>query len=240
VLAFLNSIGTDGSFGNEDQSDSVLSGIGRAITPVFAPMGVEQDNWPATVGLFTGIFAKEVVVGTLSSLYAQDQAPAASEASPGDDAFSLLEGVREAFATIPEAFGGAFEGLGDPLGTGLVGQDEDSLGEEVGAGPVVFQRMRSQFSPQAAYAYLLFVLLYIPCVAAVAAAIREMGAGLGWLLVAYTGVVAWSIATLFYQLSTGPALFPVALAVGLLGALAALLWILGRTVYRPAVLAGDA
>jgi ferrous iron transport protein B len=250
VLAFLNSIGTDGSFGNEDQSDSVLSGIGRAITPVFAPMGIEQDNWPATVGLFTGIFAKEVVVGTLSSLYAQDAssdtalaAPLAAEASadaPGDDTFSLLDGVREAFATIPQAFSGAFEGLADPLGTGLVGQDEDSLGEEVGAGPVVFQRMRSQFTPQAAYAYLLFVLLYIPCVAAMAAAIREMGAGLGWLLAGYTGVVAWSTATLFYQLSTGPTLFPVALALGLLGLLAALLWVLGRTVYRPAVLAGDA
>ncbi|HKK50563.1 MAG TPA: nucleoside recognition domain-containing protein, partial [Myxococcota bacterium] len=257
VLAFLNSIGTDGSFGNEDQSDSVLSGIGRAITPVFAPMGIEQDNWPATVGLFTGIFAKEVVVGTLSSLYAQEAAPSgspaatpdalpdaspgpASAASPEDDAFSLLDGVVEAFATIPEAFGGAFEGLADPLGTGLVGEDEEAIGEEVGAGPVVFQRMRSQFTPQAAYAYLLFVLLYIPCVAAMAAAIREMGAGLGWLLAAYTGVVAWSTATLFYQLSTGPALFPVALALALLGILAALLWVLGRTVYRPAVLAGDA
>jgi len=32
-------------------------------------MGISQDNWPATVGIFTGIFAKEAVVGTLDSLY---------------------------------------------------------------------------------------------------------------------------------------------------------------------------
>jgi ferrous iron transport protein B len=32
-------------------------------------MGIEQDNWPATVGIITGILAKEVVVGTLDSLY---------------------------------------------------------------------------------------------------------------------------------------------------------------------------
>ncbi len=233
VLAFLNSIGTDGSFGNEDQADSVLAGIGRAITPAFEPMGIAPENWPATVGIFTGIFAKEVVVGTLSSLYAQ------AEPEAGPDEFSFFEGVREAFASIPEAFAGALEGFGDPLGTGLLRSDEVELGEEVGAGPVVFARMREQFTPTAAYAYLLFVLLYIPCVAAMAAAIREMGAGLGWLLAAYTVVVAWSAATLFYQLASGPAFAPVLIALGLLAGLVVLLYVLGRTVYRPAVFAEE-
>jgi ferrous iron transport protein B len=31
-------------------------------------MGIEQDNWPATVGIITGILAKEVVVGTLGEI----------------------------------------------------------------------------------------------------------------------------------------------------------------------------
>ncbi|MFP4484293.1 MAG: ferrous iron transport protein B, partial [Spirochaetaceae bacterium] len=69
LLSVINSIGTDGTFGNEDTEQSVLSATGRAITPVFTPMGIEKDNWPATVGIFTGLFAKEVIVGTLSSLY---------------------------------------------------------------------------------------------------------------------------------------------------------------------------
>ena len=38
------------------------------ITPVFKPIGVHEDNWQATVGLFTGAMAKEVV-GTLNTLY---------------------------------------------------------------------------------------------------------------------------------------------------------------------------
>ena len=238
VLAFLNSIGTDGSFGNEDQADSVLSGVGRAITPAFTPMGIEEENWPATVGIFTGIFAKEVVVGTISSLYAQSEAEAGTAETA--DSFNLLAGVGEAFASVPEAFGGAIEGLRDPLGTGLVRSDAEEIGEEVGAGPVVFRRMRENFNPASAYAYLLFILLYIPCVAALAAAIREMGAGLGWLLALYTGIVAWSTATLFYQLATGPALGPVLIAAGLLAGLVVLLSVLGRTVYRPEVLAGEA
>jgi len=71
ILSFLNSVGTDGSFGNEDSQNSVLSAVGKKITPVFYPIGITDDNWPATVGLFTGIFAKEAVVGTINSLYVE-------------------------------------------------------------------------------------------------------------------------------------------------------------------------
>ena len=53
-----------------EHRQSLLSAIGRTLTPVFAPMGIANENWPATVGIFTGVFAKEVVVGTLNALYA--------------------------------------------------------------------------------------------------------------------------------------------------------------------------
>ncbi len=59
VLNTLNAIGTDGSFGHQNTQDSMLSNIGQAITPVFAPMGMTEENWPAAVGLFTGILARK-------------------------------------------------------------------------------------------------------------------------------------------------------------------------------------
>jgi ferrous iron transport protein B len=85
VISFLNSLGTDGSFGNEDTDNSVLSQIGKTIVPVFAPMGIKQENWPAAVGVFTGILAKEAVVGTLDSLYGAMDSKA-EEAEEGDKA----------------------------------------------------------------------------------------------------------------------------------------------------------
>ena len=69
----------------------MLSEIGRTITPAFAPMGIREDNWQATVGIFTGIFAKEVVVGTLDALY--------SPASAGQMQRCLGSADRAAFAT---------------------------------------------------------------------------------------------------------------------------------------------
>ena len=68
VLSVLNSLGTDGSFGNQDQERSVLSQLSQTVTPVLHPIGIRDDNWQATVGILTGIFAKEAVVATLNSL----------------------------------------------------------------------------------------------------------------------------------------------------------------------------
>ena len=99
VLAFLNSLGTDGTFGNEDSDKSVLSEIGRDIVPIFAPMGVQEQNWPAAVGVFTGIFAKEAVVGTLNSLYdtitlaKAEEEKAADGAAPAEEAAPEEEGA---------------------------------------------------------------------------------------------------------------------------------------------------
>ncbi len=226
ILSVLNSLGTDGSFGNEDGSASVLAGIGRSITPIFAPMGIEQDNWPATVGIFTGIFAKEAIVGTLSSLYSQNAPEAAAGHETGsaeggamaedDGGFSLLGGLQEAFLTIPENLVGLLGSLTDPLGAGIISDDEGSVAADIEVETGLFASMRNHFNAASGYAYLLFVLIYFPCVAALGAAIQEMGRGYGWLLAGYLTVLAWAVAVLFYQFATGPSLPAVGVAVALL------------------------
>jgi ferrous iron transport protein B len=227
VLGFLNSLGTrdgDWTFGNENTGRSVLAAIGKNITPVFAPMGVAQENWPATVGLFTGIFAKEAVVGTLSSLYSQqlaaEQSATGPEAAEEGGEFDFWVGIGEAFASIPANLVGIFGGLADPLGTSIVSGDEATASQELETPTTVFAMMRSHFTGASAYAYLLFVLIYSPCVAALGVAIKEMGSGLGWFLAGYLTVAAWIVATLVYQFASGPSLvwilIPLALLAGIL------------------------
>jgi ferrous iron transport protein B len=238
VLAGLNSLGTDGSIGQEGTEDSVLSAIGKTITPVFTPMGVEQENWPATVGLFTGLFAKEAVVGTLNSLYAMDRSAPESVAEGGEEPFDFWGGIGESFATIPENLAGVGGGLVDPLGVGLVGQPEEALMEELETDGAVFARMRARFSNIGAYAYLLFVLIYFPCVAALGAAVREMGAFFGWLLAGYLTVLAWALSTLLYQFVSGPQLLPVLIAFALIGAIVATFAAIGSRASHKKAMAG--
>jgi ferrous iron transport protein B len=231
ILAVLNSLGTDGTFGNEDTDRSVLAGVGRAITPVFTPMGIEEDNWPATVGLFTGLFAKEAIVGTLSGLYAQNEGAGGTggEGADGSDTgFDLWGGLGEAFASIPEALGGLGGALADPLGAGLVTADQATLSGELEVEGTLFARMRSMFSPGAALAYLVFVLVYFPCVAALGAAVQEMGHGYAWLLAAYLTVMAYILGVLTYNVVAGPQLLPVVLSLAGLGVVYALFRAIGK------------
>ena len=52
VIGALSALNTDGSINTGDgNANSLLSELGRMLTPLFAPMGIHQDNWPATVGL---------------------------------------------------------------------------------------------------------------------------------------------------------------------------------------------
>ncbi len=65
-LSAFNSFSLSGKI-VDNINDSALASVSRVITPVFKPIGVHEDNWQATVGLFTGAMAKEVVVGVRST-----------------------------------------------------------------------------------------------------------------------------------------------------------------------------
>ncbi|TNJ37238.1 Fe(2+) transporter permease subunit FeoB [Prosthecochloris vibrioformis] len=233
VLSFLNSLGTDGSFGNEDTEQSVLSSIGKTITPAFTPMGITEENWPATVGIFTGIFAKEAVVGTLNALYIGIDEASLDEEDAGG--FDLAGGIQEAFATIPENLSGVLGTFTDPLGITL-GEtaDLEVAAEEQEVDTAIFGSMVHLFQGQAgAFAYLLFVLLYFPCSAAIAAVYRETT--LGWTLFAglWTTGLAYAAAVVYFQLAnfgTDPAtaLSWTGLMVALFAGAVAVMWFMGK------------
>ena len=202
VLNFLNALGTDGSFGQENSNKSVLSEIGRGLTPVFKPMGIEKDNWPATVGIFTGVLAKEAVVGTLDALYSQ--LGATSEVLSDKAPFNLGEALMAACATVPENLSAIADNILDPLGLNIgTVNDIASAASEQDVKTNTFSAMQHSFDGKAgAFAYLLFILLYAPCVAATAAIYRETNVGWTFFVVFWTTGIAYMTATIFYQAMT--------------------------------------
>jgi ferrous iron transport protein B len=202
VLNFLNAMGTDGSFGQENSNKSVLSEIGRGLTPAFKPMGIEKDNWPATVGIFTGILAKEAVVGTLDALYSQLSTTTenATEKMP----FNLQEALLAACATVPENLSAIADNLLDPLGLSIGAVNDLGLAAtEQKVKTDTFAAMQHSFDGKAgAFAYLLFILLYAPCVAATAAIYRETNVRWTVFVVFWTTGIAYMTATVFYQTMT--------------------------------------
>jgi ferrous iron transport protein B len=201
VLNFLNALGTDGSFCQENSDKSVLSEIGRGLTPLFKPMGIEKENWPATVGIFTGILAKEAVVGTLDALYSQ-----LSEGAVIDEEikFNLKEALLAAYLTVPANLSVIADNLLDPLGLNIgTVSDMASAASEQKVKTDTFSAMQHSFDGKVgAFAYLLFILLYAPCVAATAAIYRETNIGWTIFVVFWTTGIAYMTATIFYQAMT--------------------------------------
>jgi ferrous iron transport protein B len=199
ILSFFNSLGTDGTFGNEDSNKSVLSSAAKVVTPIFQPIGIEEDNWAATVGIITGIFAKEAVVGTLNNLYTSAEAEEAE--------FDLGASLREAFESIPANLTDL--SYSDPLGI-EVGEltDSDAVAEDQEVDTSIFANLQGQFkNAGAAFSYLLFILLYTPCVAAMGAYVREFGKSYARFIAVWTMGLGYGGATLFnqaYQFSSQP------------------------------------
>ena len=229
VLGFMGSIGTDGSFGNTDNEKSVLSVVGSTITPVFEPFGVEEDNWPASVALFTGLFAKEAIVGTLNSLYSiEDQAGSDEAEGEEEEGFSLKATAKEAFVSIPENLAGIFGKLANPLGVEeAIEESEDAENEEI-ASALTGMRAHFRLGKFQVFAYLLFILLYVPCLAALGTAFRELGKFYGTLMTVFQTAIGWSLSVLFFQLTVGGSALWIGVAATLLVGVVVALILIGR------------
>ena len=192
LIQVFNSIGKDFSFGNQDSENSILSVTAKAVVPIFKPMGIDERNWPAIVGILTGVLAKEVVVGTLDAIYTSLDKKDNKNQQPE----SIKQGLINAVVSIKVNAIGLKDLILDPLGFATIKAKDQGVNDSL------FGIIRDRFADKyAAFAYLLFILLYFPCVAATAAIARE--AGIKWAIFSGTWStgLAYFIATNFYQLS---------------------------------------
>ncbi|MFZ2314946.1 MAG: ferrous iron transport protein B, partial [Gammaproteobacteria bacterium] len=192
LIGALNALNLDGTMNaGEGSTHSLLSILGQWITPIFAPMGIHPDNWPATVGLVTGVLAKEVVVGTLNTLYTQMGHLAQVAGAENFDLWAGLQAAWQSIATNLAALGDVFgnpvsaAGTPDPVNQGVYGLMYEKFDGQVGA-----------------FAYLLFVLLYFPCVSTTAAMLREVHRGWSIFSAFWMSGVAYGVAVAFYQAAT--------------------------------------
>ena len=174
-------------WGVESKRDSYLGRAGQAVAPVFAPVGF--GAWEAAASLLTGIIAKEIVVGTMGEIYA----PKADEPK---QAPTITEDLKEIAVSFGHAAKTAVTNVVSGFGTAALSLEEK---DEPGVSSLK-TAVRQAFTPLTALGFMIFVLLYMPCVV-VAIAMRQEFGGWKWFGVAfaYQSVLAWGLAFLVYQ-----------------------------------------
>lgn len=196
TLTVLNSFGTDFSF-QKNNENSALSNLAKAATPIFHPMGIKDDNWQAVVGIFTGMFAKEVLVGTLDNLYRDDSFVKESK-------YSFISDVKSSFIVLGNNLINLSNQVFDPIGINIdkiTDLENESYKQKVEI--ATFRTMRQKFDGKiGAFSFLLFILLYAPCMTALATSKKEVGKKWTILSAIWSTGIAYIIASMFYQIAT--------------------------------------
>lgn len=166
-----------------DLAHSLYARVSSVLVVLLAPLGIH--DWRLAGALIPGFVSKEVVVGTLgvSFLQATPQAPLGFLEGLGQLAAGLGTALLATLKAVPAL-------LGLPLFEPAAAQPPAGLSGAL-AGSV---------SPAGALAYLVFVLLYTPCVGTLVALRLEFGRRWAALSAVYQMVVAWLLAFLAARL----------------------------------------
>jgi ferrous iron transport protein B len=184
-------VGGDGGFADTNVEDSAFGAASKAVAPVMEPLGFGE--WEQAGALFSGFIAKEVVVSTMAQLYSvEEPAAAATSDGFGDD-------LREIGISFVTATGDTVGAIPAVVGLDLVEVDQAPSSELQSAIRTSFETSSGGYGRLAALAFMVFVLLYTPCMAAVAAFRHEFGTRWMWVSVVGQFMVAWAGAFIVFQ-----------------------------------------
>ena len=156
------------STAEELQENSFLGYLGKAVEPALEPLGFD---WKMDIGILSGIGAKELIVSTLGIMYSEDDAAGTAVSANGSTAEA---------GTAPETISEAHTEA-----VGAEGEDSENTSH-------LQKALQKHTTPAAALAYMVFILLYLPCFATFAAIHNEAG-GWKWAFIsaAMTLALAW-------------------------------------------------
>ncbi len=168
----------------KNQSDSAAAYIGKAITPVLAPIGI--NDWRISTSLIPAFLAREIVLSSMGTIYSGD-------VQKKDTEFHFLPALEKQVEDLGAAAKESLMSLLTPsIRTLQTDEGNQTLRSEI----------RSSFTPASALSFMIFLLLYTSCLATVAVMAREGGKKFALLFLAYSFVMAWGVAFVVYQVGS--------------------------------------
>lgn len=157
----------------EQQENSYIGVIGKTMEPILEPLGFD---WRMGVGIIAGVGAKELVVSTLGVMYADEDLALIEDSSVTADKTGNDESEEKVHTEMKE----------------------NSHAETK-----LQKALIKNVSPAGALAYMVFILLYFPCIATFVAIKQETG-GWKWAIITaiYTIAIAWIFAFATFQIAS--------------------------------------
>jgi ferrous iron transport protein B len=181
-----------GTFADTDIDDSAFAAIAGVVAPVFEPAGF--GSWEATGSLMSGFVAKEVVIGTMAQVYGVE------DEEITEDLPSIVDSLKDLVGGFGTASFDAVKAVPGMVGIHLADADDEGNSSALMSSiRVGFEESSSGHGGLAGLAFMVFVLLYTPCMAAVGAIRHEIGTRWMWASVIGQSLIAWVMAVVAFQ-----------------------------------------
>jgi ferrous iron transport protein B len=165
--------------------DTLLGRFSTTVQPIFKPLGF-GEHWENVAVLVPGFLAKEIVITSYGTILGVQEGKKTVEKA---NFWNDLE--RETVALVKAVFNSV-----KALFVGLL----PSGGEEQPQ-PSLVKRIKRLFNPASALAFMVFVLLYTPCAATVAAMWQEFGARFALTSIVLNFITAYILSLLTYRIA---------------------------------------
>jgi len=185
-------IGGAGSFGDTSVDESAFAAAAGVVAPALTPAGF--GSWEAAGSLMSGFVAKEVVISTMAQVYGVEEASATQEPAVVDSLIEIVGGFGRAALDAAKAIPGI---IGINLSTSGGDQPSGGLTTSIRVG---FETTSGGHGALAALAFMVFILVYTPCVAAVGAIRHEVGTRWMWFSIIGQTALAWVMAVAVFQI----------------------------------------
>ncbi len=176
--------------GTNALEESWFGSVSDGLVPAFQPTGFSR--WENTGALLAGLVAKEIVVSTLSQIYVGET----EQIGEAPEKVNLLRDLEDIGVGFLSATANAGKELLETLTPGISvfgNSDEADVDTNLGAA------LKLAFTPLTALAFLVFVLLYVPCIATIGAIASEFGGKWALFSMIWQLGLAWVAAVMVYQ-----------------------------------------
>jgi ferrous iron transport protein B len=180
------------AFAQVETENSLFAALNRVTAPLLEPLGFA--DWQTSSALLTGFVAKEVIVSTMAQVYDVEEIDGAGEEatfveSLGEILTSFYGATRDTLKSLPLILGiNLFEEEVDPEPAALTAAMRSG-----------FDTTSGGHAALAALGFMVFVLIYTPCMVAVSAERQELGMKWTWVSIFGQLLLAWLMAFLVFQ-----------------------------------------
>jgi len=199
ALWFLQAIPVkgDGTFADTPVENSAYAGIASLAAPVFQPLGF--GSWEASGALVSGLVAKEVVVSTFSQIYGIEPSDAASTTQ--EQTPTLVQDLGQIVINFGQAAIDTIKSIPIVIGINLLPEEgtETQSTNLMTAIRQGFNHTSGGHGTLAGLAFMIFVLIYTPCMASLAAERQELGTRWMWASIIGQFCLAWIVSLIVFQ-----------------------------------------